>query len=700
MRRSADRTPLKRPLLWGGVAAIGVTAAALHLPWWIALAPAVALAAWFCWRRSVLCAVLTLVFLLTAVGYRHQYVDPTRHLNGQSDVLSGVIVEEPREGKLYTVRVTSSSLLPSGTYVQLVYYGEETPTLYATITAKVRLHAEERGSYFSSQGAVARAFPQNYAESDMTVTGTTETAAHRLTDRVRSSLLTTCMSSLGDTEGAILAAVCFGERSFLDDTTSAAFQGSGLSHLLVVSGLHVSMVALALRRLLRRLGRHGSCLLSLLGVWLFAWLVGFSPSVLRAATMCTLWLMGRWLFYRADGLNSWGLAAMVVLAVQPCAIWNGGAQLSFTATLGVLLAQRLTPRFETEYDLPWWRHLWQTMRRAAVSGAAVCLSALLFTLPIATYHYGGFSLTTVPANILAVAPVGGTMALGWLGTLCGFIPFLGWLSNGLLLLAALLARYVGWVAQVFSPAWAWISVALPWQWVLLTGLCGLTVCGILCRIPLRRLVASLCGLTVTALCVALPLTTHEVEITVLSLDNEAAFVIQQGDRQALLLTHGREADEALYTLSYLDPDVVFFGDATAADTPRLRRFPRAVGFATEEVAALSGGTFSPCPMGSTLTLWEGCRLTLLSEDWWLLRVGDHSVRICLNPKAPAVDTEDFCIFVGGTPTHPPSGEYAAVCSEAWLRRYRPVLTGRETCVIDTPITFVPQEGEWRVTPWL
>ena len=697
MREQGNAIRLKRPLLWGGVAAATVTAAAFGWPLWAALLVAALFFSWFLWRRSVLCAVIVVAFLLISVGYRHLYIDPVYHLDGDVDTITGVVVEEPGNGKMYTVRVETSSVLRKNTRVSLLYYGEENPALYATISAKVRLYTAESDTYSIGQGCFVRAFPAEYIESDMQVTGTTETAIDRWIHRVRLSLHAVGARVLGRTESAVLSAVCFGERAYLDTATVDAFRVSGLSHLLVVSGLHVSMVALALRRFLRRLGRHAACLLSLCGVWWFAWLVGFSPSVLRAATMCSVWLIGRWLFCRADGLNSLGFAAVVVLALEPYALWNGGFQLSFAATFGVLLlAPRLMPHFETEYDLPWWQSLWQTLRRTVLNGVAVCLSALLFTLPIAVYHYGGFSLTTVISNVLAVAPVGLMMALGWLGTLCGLVPFLGWLSNGLLLPAGLLARYIHGVAELCSPNWAWIPVTKWWQEWLIIGLCAAIVCGILCRISWRRLLACVVFLAVTICCVGVPLTMPLVEMTVVSLDGDAAIVIRHGEDTALLLTHGRKVDETAYALPNLNPDAVFVAKAAASDVPRLQRYPDATLFVAEDTY-LSG---IACPVGGTITLWEGCTLTLLSEDWWLVRVGIHRVRVCVNPKAPPVDTTDFCIYVGGAPTYPPDTAYAVACTEAWLSRYHPALTGREICVVNTPTTFVPQEGEWRVTPWL
>lgn len=691
---------MKRPLFWGGLTAVAVTAAALRFPLWLSVLLTAVLFLWFCFRRSVLCALLAMTFLLLSVGYRHLYVTPTRDLDGQVDTIVGVVEERSTYGRLFTVRVTESALLRRNTRVVLLCDGEENPTLYATVEATVRLYAGEgEQNYYASQGVFVRAYAASYADRDIVIGSSEESAVYRFIHRLRIRLIAPCRQALGESESAVLAAVCFGERTFLEDAAEATFRDSGLSHLLVVSGLHVSMVALALRSLFRRWGRRWACLLTLIGVWLYGWLVGFSPSVLRAATMCSVWLIGQLLFRRADGLSSLGLAAILILFFHPYSVWNAGFQLSFAATAGVLLlAPRLTPRFEPSYDLPWWARGWQTLRRLVVGGAAVCLSALLFTLPITVYHFGGFSLATIVSNVLAVAPIGGLMALGWLGTLCGLVPFLGWLGDGLLLLSGFIARYVLAVAQVCSPAWTWVEVTRPWQLWLVYGICAVAVCGILWRIPFRRVAASLTALAVLA-GMAIPLTATPLRVTVLSSDDGGAVLVEQSGHRFLFLTHSGVLQEVTYALPPLHPDGVFVAEADAADVTQTDLYPDALWLGADEVALLAEDTFCTCPVGSTVTLWEDCRLTLLSDTTWLLRVGAEEVWISTDRDGVPTDTNALCLYVGGTPTAPPSSICGVVCSKAWLRRNRPLQTEREIYIVEEPITFIPLEGEWSVSPW-
>lgn len=696
MHRQGEATPYKRPLLAAGLTAVAVTAVALQWVWWLSLSCVLLLIGWFVFRRAPLCVAVAVLFFVTAMGYRHGYVLPTARLDGQTDTLSAVVVEHPAYGQMYTVRVTHSTVLSRGTRVMLWCNGEDVPRVGGTVSASVRLYAvTENQRYYASQGAFVCAFAEGDADTAVTVTseGVSPSADGRL--RVVRALMAAPRRYLGEAESAILSAMCFGERSFLSDETAAAFRSSGSSHLLVVSGLHLSMVALAVRRFFRRLGMRWACVLTILAVWLFAWLVDFSPSIVRAAVMCTVWLMGCLLFCRSDGLNSLGLAALLVLAGNPCTLWNVGFQLSFAATLGVLwLAPRLTERGKTAEE-----SLWHRLRRRVSDGAAVCVSALLFTLPIAAYHYGGFPLTSIIANILAVPAAGAVLLLGWLGSLCGAVPFLGWLSLCILRIADGPVRYLAWVAEVCSPDWAWLTVSQQWEWLLLLGICAAIVFGIGCGVPSRRVAAAVTALVVLAAGVGYPLTVSPVSLIVVPSDNECGVILRQGTRCALLLTHAGECQEITYAVPPFTPDVIVVGEGEVADFDELRQFPGAQVLSTVSVPDRHL-TAALCPVGTEVELWRDCRLIIHPCGWWRLQMGAEVLWIATDPTADAPNPDEACMYVGGTPTRPPRTAYTVVCSGAWLSRHRPDLTGRETFVIETPITWIPHKGEWRMSLWL
>lgn len=702
MHRPSSAWQVKRPLFVGGLMALAVTAIALKASLAVTLCCIVPLVVLLLWKRLWLCATIALCFLLLAVGYRHTYVLPTEKLDGQTDVIEGQVLEMPTYGRMYTVKITRSRYLPKGSRVMLYCPDDQSLSKNDVIAAQAELLAvKDNQTYYASHLAFVCAFPLD-GEGHLQVTVPAAPKA-AVIEEVRAALVRVPRVALPTRESGLLAALCFGETAFLSDTETAAFRGSGLSHILVVSGLHLSIIALTIRRLLRRFGRYPCCVLTLCAVWLFALFVGTTPSILRAATMLSLWLVGCLLFRRSDGLNALGLAAILLLAINPYTVWDVGFQLSFAATLGVvLLAHRIIPPHEPiENDLPWYKRLWPRLYHAFISVVAVSVSALLFTLPIACYHYGGFPLTALPANILATPMAGVTMLLGWLGALCGLIPFMGWLSNGLLLIAGLCMRYIANVAKWLSSPRTWVTVGQQWQWLLLTALCVLLAGAILYRIPRRRIGAVLLALTVLTLGVGLPFITAPLHLTVVPVDNEAGLILQQGEHCALIITDLRDINEVVYDTPPFEPDILLVLGGDPSAITQMERWPQA-DIIIASPATWSVGTdipFTALPIGGQIALWDDCRLTRLSDGWTRLEMGNERVYVGTDPNEPCPYPDGWQIYIGSAPAAPPDAPYAIVCNDTWLRRHHPALTGRETVIYNKYVTFTPLRGEWRRWLW-
>ena len=703
MRKTPAAWEVKRPLFVCGLTAVTATAVALKASLAVTMAVVVPFAALLFWKRLRLCAAIALCFLLVAVGYRHVYALPAERLEGQTDTIEGVVLETPDSGRMYTVRITHSNYLPKGNRVMLRCPDQQALDVGDCFVAEVELlPTEDNQTNYSVRLAFACAFPDNEEEGSLRITYVADQKVSVL-QRVRTALTDVVRSAVPPQESGLLAALCFGETRFVQEADTAAFRSSGLSHLLAVSGLHLSLVALAIRRLLRRWGMYPRCLLTLSAAWLFALFVGAAPSVLRAAVMLSLWIVGCLLFCRSDGLSALGLAAIILLAANPYTLWNVGFQLSFAATLGVLvLSRRLMPSTQPTEGLPWWRRLWQRVRDTLVAVAAVSVSALLFTLPIACYHYGGLPITALQANLLACPAAGATMLCGWLGAIAGVIPLLGWLSNGFLLIAALLMRYIATITRLFSPDAAWITASQPWQWLLLTAVCALAVGGILWRIPRRRVGVVLLTLSLLTAAVGIPFVSAPIRLTVVPADNEGGFILQQGRHCALIVTDDREINEIDYDTPAFDPEVLIALHSDPSAVTQLTRWPAATLLvaAPADWADSTDLPLTVLPVGSKVTLWQDCTLVRLSAAWTLVNIGGYAICIGTDPREACPYPDGWLVYVGCAPTTTPDRPYTVVCNDTWLRRYGATLMGEFTLIYDQPVTFTPLGGEWRTTLWL
>lgn len=140
-------------------------------------------------------------------------------------------------------------------------------------------------------------------------------------------------------DSAFLKALFLGERSDLDEDFKDLFVRTGTMHILAVSGFNIGFIGAVLWLLLRPfpLGRSVKLWLLLGAAWAYCLLVGWQAPVVRATLMASVFLVGNLLGRKTDGLNAWGLAACVILAVHPRELSDTGFQLSFLAVLGLIV---------------------------------------------------------------------------------------------------------------------------------------------------------------------------------------------------------------------------------------------------------------------------------------------------------------------------------------------------------------------------
>ncbi|MFN7928349.1 MAG: ComEC family competence protein [Blastocatellia bacterium] len=155
---------------------------------------------------------------------------------------------------------------------------------------------------------------------------------------VRAQAITILLRSFTPPTAGILAAALFGNQYFLPHDTAEAFRVGGTYHLLVISGLHVALLALVISWLATRIitarGVRLAVVLSLL--WGYALMVGAQPAITRAMVMLTFVLLGEFIFRTAPGANTLAASALVLLTWQPRDLFDPAFQLSFLTVLIVV----------------------------------------------------------------------------------------------------------------------------------------------------------------------------------------------------------------------------------------------------------------------------------------------------------------------------------------------------------------------------
>ncbi len=157
--------------------------------------------------------------------------------------------------------------------------------------------------------------------------------------RLRAKAIAVTLRSLTQPASGILVAALFGNRYFLSRETAESFRAGGTFHLLVISGLHVAMIALVVLWVARRLSpvRTIQYLLVLLLMWSYALMVGGQPAITRSVVMLTIVLGGQIIFRVAAGANTLAASAIALLVWQPRDLFNPGFQLSFLTVAVIVL---------------------------------------------------------------------------------------------------------------------------------------------------------------------------------------------------------------------------------------------------------------------------------------------------------------------------------------------------------------------------
>ncbi len=306
--------------------------------------------------------------------------------------------------------------------------------------------ALERGDRVEVHGRVEGAFGERiFAERVRVVERATWTEQQRRA--IRRDLSETIQQHVPGTPGALTLGLLIGDDTALTNSERDDLRHAGLSHLTAVSGWNVTLVISAVGLLFLRLGLRGwgwtvAQLVALCG---FVWIVGLEPPVTRAAIMAVAGLVAIRLGRPAHSVTVLVISAAVMVAVSPPALSSLSFQLSVLATLGLILAARMTASLEG----------WHTV---LVTPLVATATIGLVTAPLLAAEFGTLSLLTVPANILAgplvpAATIAGVIvvAASPVEPLAAVSGVLAWLLSGLLLWIARALSNVPYGYHEFAP---------------------------------------------------------------------------------------------------------------------------------------------------------------------------------------------------------------------------------------------------------
>jgi len=258
-------------------------------------------------------------------------------------------------------------------------------------------------------------------------------------DNARTSILKRIRNNLrfglNNANGEMIYSAMFGDKTNLNHDLYDSYKSAGVAHLLAVSGLHVGLVVAILYWILRKLKVKDLYRVIIISVLLFgyAYLCDFSYSIIRASIMSIILMIAPLLFSEYDLLSSICFAGSIIILIEPIALFDLSAQLSFGCVFGIAT---LTPLFQRlTKKIP--------ISNAIKDGFSISLSTVISTSVFMAYYFRYLQPISLISNII-ILPLFGVLFT---------ITFI-------LSITSLILPFICFILILINPLFEWLNWAI------------------------------------------------------------------------------------------------------------------------------------------------------------------------------------------------------------------------------------------------
>ena len=386
--------------------------------------------------------------------YNNIYVEPIKALNDKEAYVTARLTEKPYENNAnfyYTVTTSSVSLENKENSPQNIKFtfNSFTPidfTYNDSINLKIKFSTiqDEYKDYNYCHNNFINATILN-KEIHINKNSNNDIKALLLT--CKDTIINNVYNSMPYTQATLANAVLLGDKKNLEQDIKTDFYDTGVSHLIVVSGLHISIIAnfVFLSILHFKKNHRFASVFAIISVLLFVVVTGFSVSVVRSGFMLIIMFSGYLFRYKSDSITSIALAGIILCLINPYSMLDVSLLLSFSATLSIILLYK-----------PLKNHLYKNVIKNEntnkildylISTCIVSCSVVFATLPITLIYFGEISPYFLFANLLLIYPATCLLICTIFLIIVSFIPIFSIFATMLGFINTIICDYMIFIAN-------------------------------------------------------------------------------------------------------------------------------------------------------------------------------------------------------------------------------------------------------------
>lgn len=215
---------------------------------------------------------------------------------------------------------------------------------------------------------------------------------YRLKERTIRNVETLFKPYLNDKNNSIITSIILGNSDYLSEDDVELYREMGLAHVLAVSGLHIGIISSFLIFLISRIGikRKSNIIITLVFIWTYAYIVGYPPSILRASILFSFLYLSKIVHRPFNSINILSLAALIILLMNPYALFSVGFQLSFIASGAIMI---FTDKIS---------YFFYPFKGKLIDTFSSLLAVNIGVSPLQAYYFNRISILGFLANIIIV----------------------------------------------------------------------------------------------------------------------------------------------------------------------------------------------------------------------------------------------------------------------------------------------------------